>query len=268
MSYSVRYPSPALSPYVKLYWSMTGEPGEGAAHIQRIVPTGMADLIFYFEDLPENIHRPESLSSRSVVNGQQTNFFDLKVTGRLDLLSITFTPQGTRIFFNLPISEIQNRNIPLRYLAGPLADELEEKLFYAKDIKSRVEIVESFLIFNLGKKKEYDFRRIDASIKTISRERGGSSVLDLASGACLSRKQFERSFSSFVGLSPKQFLRIIRFQNAIAQKQKNPSISLTDIAYRSGYSDQSHMVREFLRISGLPPGKYFSSCDPISDYFS
>jgi len=268
MSFSVQYPSIALRPYIKQYWAMDGIVEKGTEHFQRIVPTGLADLIFYFDDLPENTVRKESYKSRSVVNGQQTNFFDLKITGRINLLSVSFTPQGTKQFFDLPISEIENKNLPLRFLAGTLADQLEEELFCQNTFKSRVALLESYLISKLGKKKEYELKRITHAVNSISRSGGNTSVNQLASGSCLSRKQFERVFTSHVGLAPKKFLRVVRFQNAIRNKQLNPGHSLTEIAHNSGYSDQSHMVREFARISGLSPRKYFASCDPVSDYYS
>lgn len=268
MGYKVQFPSPALAPYIKQYWAMEGNIGRGSEHIQRIVPNGFAELIFYFGDLPLNIDRPESQPSRSVINGQQSDFYDLKVTGALELLSITFTPQGTRLFFNMPISEIYNMNLPLRIIAGPVADQLEESLYQAKDFTARIGIIEKYFIKMLGLGQEYEFKRISHSIGLINQCRGGAAVADLAGRACLGRKQYDRTFSSFVGITPKQFLRVVRFQYAISVRQKNPAASLTSIAYSSGYSDQSHMVREFKSFSGLTPGRYFSECDPVSDYFS
>jgi len=268
MSYKVRYPSAALSPYIKQYWAMEGTVPADTGHIQRIVPSGFADLIFYFGDLPVNISRADSPSARSVLNGQQSDFYDLKVTGKLDMLSVTFTPQGSGLFFNLPPDEFFNRNLPLKDIAGPTANRLEELLFDAHSIESRIFIIEKFFTRMLGYRKHYGFRRIADSISMINLARGITNVDDLASRACLSRRQFERTFTVSVGIGPKQFLRVVRFQNAISLRQKNPSATLTEIAYQSGFSDQSHMVREFRTISGHTPGSYFSECEPVSDYFS
>jgi len=268
MDYKVQYPSPPLAPYIKQYWAMEGHLGRDAEHVQRIVPNGFAELIFYFGDLPENIDRPESQKARSVVNGQQSDYYNLRVTGSLSLLSVTFTPQGTRFFFNLPISEIYNRNLPLRILTGPVADRLEESIYEACTLKSRIEVIEKFFTRQLAMRREYEFNRITHSISHINRYRGITGVAELANMACLGRKQYERTFSSFVGINPKQFLRVVRFQNAISVRQENRTASLTSIAYLGGFSDQSHMVREFKAMSGLTPGEYFSFCEPVSDYFS
>ncbi|MDX1315387.1 MAG: helix-turn-helix domain-containing protein [Eudoraea sp.] len=268
MSFSVQYPSMALSPFIKQYWALDGNIDKGTEHLQRIVPTGLAEMIFYFNDLPVNTVRGNTRESRSVINGQQSEFYELKISGRINLLSVSFTPQGTKQFFNIPISEIQNKNLPLRFLAGAIADELEEKLYHKPDFKSRVALLEKYLIKKLGERTAYNFKRISHTVRAIARSGGNTDVKSLASSACLSTKQFERVFTGNIGLSPKQYLRVIRFQKAIRTRQLNPGYSLTEIAYNSGFSDQSHMIREFISISGLTPGKYFASCDPVSDFYS
>lgn len=267
MSFKIRYPSPAMAPYIKQYWTMNGLIKRGREHIQRVVPNGFAELIFYFNDIPANIDRPDSPAARSVISGQQSAYYDLRVSGTINLLSIMFTPHGAKQLFNIPISEIYNRNRPLRDLLGPLADQLEELLFDAPDLNSQVAIIEKYFLKQLIHRKEYEFRRIADSVATISRTRGAIEVEELAGRACLSRKQYERCFRELVGAGPKQFLRIIRFQNAINIKQTESSLSLTSLAHRAGYFDQSHLIKEFRAISGYSPGAYFAECDPVSDYF-
>lgn len=79
------------------------------------------------------------------------------------------------------------------------------------------------------------------AIELITPTKGNVSIDFLASNACLSRKQFERKFLSYIGISPKQFLKIIRFQNAIYFNQTTSFNKLTELAYKVGYYDQSHL---------------------------
>lgn len=81
--------------------------------------------------------------------------------------------------------------------------------------------------------------------------------------ACFPSGEGAISFAS----SPKQFLRTIRFQNTLHEKQKNKEISLTELAYNCGYFDQSHMIYDYKLLSGKTPSQYFSECEPYSDYF-
>lgn len=98
---------------------------------------------------------------------------------------------------------------------------------------------------------------------------GGRVDIDrLTDTTCLSYKQFKRVFSEYVGINPKEFLRIVRFQRALFTMQTQPQTSFTELAYACGFYDQSHLIREFKSFSGLTPGEYTAVCEPYSDYFS
>lgn len=120
----------------------------------------------------------------------------------------------------------------------------------------------------LTKKTNYKLPRIAASVNQINIARNTKQIPALAFEACLSRKQFERNFTELIGISPKQFLRVIRFQRALFIQQYNSSLKLTELAADAGYYDQSHMISEFKQLSGYTPKQYFSQCEPFSDYFS
>lgn len=89
----------------------------------------------------------------------------------------------------------------------------------------------------------------------------------LASHACFSRKQYERMFTENIGLTPKQFMRVVRFQYAIYRRSADKNLTLTSLAYECGYYDQSHMINEFREFSGVAPREFFASCEAMSDYF-
>ncbi len=96
------------------------------------------------------------------------------------------------------------------------------------------------------------------------------SVNELSSIACLSKKQFERLFHSFVGINPKEYTRIVRFQKALAQMQHQAGkeINQAQIAYASGYADQSHFIREFKKFCGYTPMSLLKVSNPYSDLFT
>jgi AraC-like DNA-binding protein len=68
-------------------------------------------------------------------------------------------------------------------------------------------------------------------------------------------------------MSPRQFLKTVRFQHALHTRFKQQSLSLTQLAFDCGYYDQSHMINDFKKLSGYTPGEYFACCEPYSDYF-
>ena len=115
----------------------------------------------------------------------------------------------------------------------------------------------------------YRVKRIDAAIQRIYIT-PQISVNELSSIACLSKKQFERLFLSFVGINPKEYTRIVRFQKALAQMQHQAGkeINQAQIAYTSGYADQSHFIREFKKLCGYTPVSLLKISNPYSDLFT
>jgi AraC-like DNA-binding protein len=240
----------------------------GENHIQRIVPSGLLELIFYLGNKPTSLDNKKSINSNTLITGHLNEYYDLKIEGKMSLFSIIFLPHGLSAFLNLPIQEIYNQNIPLKYVFKDDVEEIEFNLFEAKSFSKQISIIENYL-FNILKKNQinYNFERINSSIFKINQSKGLISIDKLASEACFSRKQYERVFSQFVGSSPKQFLKIVRFQNAIDQKSKNSDLNLSSLAYDCGYYDQAHMINDFKNISGMTPKQYFDDCEAYSDYF-
>lgn len=269
MDYIITKPSSFLSQYVKHYWSLQHCNSLRSEHIQRIIPSGLFELIFYFKDKPESSDEKKEVSDSILITGQLKDFHDLKISGDLELFSIYFHPHGLSMFLDLPMSEIFNHSIPLRYVLNDAVNKLEDELSSADKHEDRVKITEYFLLSRLRKnEKKYHYDKIRHLINLINREKGIVDINSLVADSFLSRKQFERVFSEIIGTSPKQFLKVVRFQNAIFEKTKNPGLNLTELAYKCGYFDQAHMINDFKTLSGYTPKHYFKDCDPFSDYFN
>jgi len=268
VSYHISKPSLFLSQYVKQYWAIDDCLPQGSEHIQRVVPNGLMELMFYLGDKPKALDENKHLSENSILSGQQKSYYDIVVSGKLSLFSISFQPFGAKLFFNIPSNEFFDQNIPLKYLLKDIASELEFELYKSVTFEEKICIVEKFLMNQLQKrKKEYEIKRIMNSVALINQSKGVIDIYTLSSTACLCRKQYERTFAEYIGSSPKQFLRTVRFQNTLHEKQRNKSIQLTELAYTCGYYDQAHMINDYKLLSGKTPTQYFSECEPYSDYF-
>jgi AraC-like DNA-binding protein len=268
MKYCISSPSEQLSRYVKHYWTIENIMPPGEKHVQRIVPNGMSELMFYLGDIPGSSDNRKDTSENSLITGQINEHYDLYVTRNLSLFSIVFQPFGLSMFFDIPAGELFNHNVPLKYILKDVVNKLESELYKAESFSERIKVVERFLTDRLIKvEKKYQLSRIEKSINLINKTKGIVSVDSLAAESCFSRKQFERVFMDQVGTSPKQFLRVIRFQNVIDQKARHNSLNLTKLSYKCGYYDQAHMSNDFQKLSGFTPRQYFSECDPYSDYF-
>lgn len=242
---------------------------EGEEHIQRIVPNGLTELTFYLNSRPKSMDTRKNITENTILSGHLKSYYDISVTGNLSMFSVSFRPFGVRMFLNIPANELYDINVPLRYLISDMADRLEDQLLEAGCFSEKVAIIESFLAFRLaGSIAAYDLKRIENSVNLITSAKGAIQVDNLSDAACLSRKQFERIFTNYIGTSPKQFLKTVRFQSSLQIKHLNPEMPLTELAYSCGYYDQSHMINDFRSLSGKTPGQYFAECDPFSDFFS
>ena len=261
-------PSKILAPYIKRYWAIENTLDKGEICVQRIVPTGMTELLLYFTPRPKILTCNKYLSDNVALYGHQNDYYDMELTEKLSVFSIVFQPQGVMQFFKFPLHEICNQNVPLKYISGQAGRDLEEKMGAAPTFHQRVDIAETYLI-NLLKINYVDFafRRINHIVELIKNNCRNVNISQMASEACLCRKQFERIFAEHIGISPKQYLKIIRFQFAIFQKQQKANLDLLDISYESGYYDQSHFINDFKTLSGLTPKQYFADNEACSDFF-
>lgn len=269
MQYFSAKPSPLLARYIKNYWALENCMPAGKVYHHRIIPTGLPDLSFYLHNRPRITETGKSFETASTLTGQQKAFYNLALSGQTTLFSVTFQPSGLAAFFPLPAKELFSLHVPLQHLlAADRVRKTEDLLYEASSFEEQVRIVEAFLIGLLRENtNDYPGERIAASIEKVNKTTGHIAVDQLAAEACYSRKQFERVFSAKVGISPGQFLRVVRFQHALHLQSVNPSHSLTQLSYMSGYYDQAHMINEFQKFSGLTPSQYFKDCAPFSDYF-
>lgn len=270
MNYYSSKPSIILSQLVKQYWAIEDSYTTGSnENILRIIPNGLMGLTFYLGEKPKAINNDnKDIHSNVIISGQQQGFYDIILPERLSIFSVLLQPYGAKMLFNIPSNEFFDKNISLRSIIKEEVNELEDKLYFAESFQARVSIIENFLIKQLIKNyNENGLNRIMHSIGLITNSKGQISIDTLSSSSCLSRKQYERIFLDSIGISPKQFLRIVRFQNSLSEKQNNKNISFTELAYSCGYADQSHMINNYKLLSGLTPSQYFAECEPVSDFF-
>lgn len=153
----------------------------------------------------------------------------------------------------VPSSELTDQIMLVDELWGDAAGELPERLA-ALNESSRLDLLESVLLRQMREPCEresaVDVRGIAAQIV---RCRGRVSINTLASAAGVSRQQLTRVFRERVGVSPKLYCRLARFQSALSFARAGESVDWARAAFELGYADQSHMIAEFRQFSSLTP---------------
>ena len=224
---------------------------------QRVYPSGNATVVFHYGS-PSKFQKKNSseyIEPGLVICGQQTNFYDLSLSGKTGMILIVFKPHGVKSFFNFPITELLNENISLQDLIKSEAIDLEDKFLNSENNKQRIIHIENFLFKRLTQNS--DFERIEHAVKFIENSNGQIKAQDIAQEVCLGIKQFERNFSKYVGLNPKKFASIVRFQKVLQMKRKFKNANMYQLAFDNGYYDQSHFNHDFKSLTGLSPKIFF-----------
>ena len=226
----------------------------------RVYTYGSIVLVFHYNNpsLFQKRNELPYIEPKTVICGQQTSYYDLALAGKTGMIFIVFKPFGAGVFFKVPMNEIENGNVALEYIIKNEALEIEDKLQKAKSIHQRIKLIEDFLLKKLIQNYK-DHEQISAMFKTINDHEGQISISTLADVSCLSIKQFERKFSEFVGLTPKKYLRIVRFQNVLQKKKNNCHKSYTSLSFDCGYYDQAHFIHDFKTITDLSPKEFFET---------
>lgn len=242
-------PGPHLSPFVRNYWTLGPTDEPGACRRQRVVPDGCIDLLF--------VRRSPTAVFKALVVGTMTRPIFEDLTAHAEYLGIRFAPGGFAYFFRTPASELTDQIVPLESLSAPSA--LVERAANASDIQTRLRIVEDALNQRLISDEPEPI--LAAVLQTVSDSQGLVSVARLARLAGWSPRHLRRVFRESVGVGPKTFCRIIRFQHALRILRHRPAPGLLQTALNAGYYDQAHFIHDFHSLYGVSPSAVFRDSD-------
>lgn len=260
-------PCKLLQPYIRYYWVFKSN-----RQLETYTyPIGCTQIIFH-KRAPLYIPELEVTQDKLTVSGQVNFSSHLCTVGNTEMIVVVFHPHAMSMFLNMPTSLFYNQEVSGYSLENKSLNELATRIFDCENNSICISHIEKWLLSQIAANitdATSKIKRIDAAIQRIYIT-PQISVNELSSLACLSKKQFERLFQSFVGINPKEYARIVRFQKALAhmQHQGSKELNQAQIAYTSGYADQSHFIKEFKRFSGYTPISLLKVSNPYSDLFT
>jgi AraC-like DNA-binding protein len=170
-------------------------------------------------------------------------------------VQVNLTPLAARMVFGVPMHELAQRVVSLEDVFGPEVRLFEERLFDAPGWNRRFELIESALAVRLEAAEppppdvEWAWRRVRSM-------RGRIRIEELAAELGCSRKHLATRFREHVGLPPKLFARVLRFNHAVEVLTSSPDATVADVAATCGYYDQAHMDRDFREFARTTPSAY------------
>jgi AraC-like DNA-binding protein len=169
---------------------------------------------------------------------------------------IRFKPGGLYKIFQLSAWQFNNRSGDAVKFLGEQIIEINNQLRETHTSR-KIELADAWLIEKLQIPKKTD-RSIDEAIQLIERSKGNISLRELEEATFTTKRTLERHFLEQVGLYPKTFSRLVRFNGAIRFIETNMHVKWRQLADSFGYYDQSHFIHEFKTLTGGLPNDYFS----------
>ena len=258
MFYQKYTPSSALQPYVMCYFIWE--------HHEQLVdplevhspPNGLCGIVFNYGDPYQSLDEKGKWQRvpYSFVAGQFTKNYTLRLHGRLGMIGIALWPAGLSNLLGMPTTVFTDQRIDLNLVLGKEAARLEQQILESETNHQRIAVLDKFLLYRLCK-TPHKVDVIDKALSSIIQHKGVLSINQLADDLCISSRQFRRRFIEKVGVSPKLFSRIKRF-NYISNLSSTSSANWKDMVYEGGYYDQAHFIRDFCAFSGRKPSDYIN----------
>jgi len=268
MFFKIIKPSRILENHVKQYWILEMEACELIGNCHRVIPHGLTEMIFNYRDLYKCTSGNDfDIQPRISMSGQKSKFSDVLPADKTGIISVMFYPLGAKQFFPFPLAEIADKSVGLENIFNREIAFLTEKLMEKCNLSQRIELIEEFLIQKLYRNFTADDHLVKESLFLINKHRGFVCLGEMLKKLKTSERQLERKFQSQIGISPKKFIRIIRFQSTIYDFQFNSNQNFTNLGYNNGYYDQSHFIKEFQLFTGYSPKEFFKYPNLYSDYF-
>lgn len=263
---------PAGTPLARAVSFVWDFQGRVTAPRERVFPNGGVELLLQLDDRYRDIRPVDGetvLTPATCVTGVHTGSFVIEAPPRpCRVIGVRLRPPAAWAVLGHPLSELSNRTTDLGLLLGRDADELAERCHELGTGPERVRRVVAWLAARLSTDRAV--RAIDPAVRhvteSISRTAGRDPIGPMREETGLSAARLADRFREQVGVTPKRYARIQRFQRTLRMLAEPDcraggcaEPSLAEVAVSAGYYDQPHMNREFRRMAGLTPGEYLRS---------
>jgi AraC-like DNA-binding protein len=224
--------------------------------IERVVPTGHIFIIFELDGIQRNTFnnktlKPNGTFSKVWISGVHKNHLSISAHQDSEMFVIQFKPFGGYPFFQFPINQLNDKVIPAQEIFGKEILDLRKFILNSLTSTKKFSQAENWLISKLDINKFPD----EALMLIINQftNQPLSNHSTIVNSYPKTQKHLISQFKKFCGHTPKIFHRIVRFNDILQQINNEQHISWSQIAYLSGYADQSHFIKEFKEFSGFNP---------------
>jgi AraC-like DNA-binding protein len=243
-----------LAAYVEKLWCC--EEYKATHRQERVLPSGRFQLII---NLAAGAGR-----AVSIVVGMRARHSILETASIQSVIGVVFRPGGAQAFFDPAADDFYDGTVPLDQLWNS-ASGLRDRLLEAPSPAARLRVLEAELQRRLGEP-----RGLHSAVRYALGEFGRAplvtGILGVARDTGFSRRRLTGLFREQVGLTPKLYCRLRRFQQVVNRIASGAPINWAQVSLEGGYYDQAHMAHEFREFSGISPGAWLASDRPFLNH--
>jgi AraC-like DNA-binding protein len=247
-------PHASVSPWVSHFFAFEIEaPAHGFT--LPLIANGFPSLIFQVSERAWIHGENRGLETLSL-NGQYVAPVHLDLRGRVALLACFFRPHVLKALFGFEASELTGARVDLELIRPARDARLKERLLEATSMAARADILRAFVLDLASRHSATVYGAASFATRAILESAGGIALSDIQARMGTTERTLQRVFDAEVGLSPRLFARICRFQSAFRRMNEGRFTALGDLAHDAGYADQSHFIRAFKEFTGMGPKEY------------
>lgn len=267
MVYRIHTPPPPLSNFIEHFFYYDGYHAEHA--MEKFLPDGSIDMLIDLTESPKKLFHDEEGTTyttfkKSWISGMKTDFIliDASVT---HMMGVHFSPGGCYPFIDLPVSELNNITVEVDSVWGNEIHSIRDAILNETSIDKKFSILENYFMLK-GKDRMENHALVHYSVKQLVQNPQMWTIKRLSDKTGVTPKHLITLFKKYVGLSPKMFSRVYKFQKVIHLIEQQKKVDWASLAYECGYFDQAHFIKEFRDFSGINPSSYLEQRGPYINY--
>lgn len=282
MFFQIIPPTPSLRPYITRYVFVRAEgstdimtPPEddprfvNGKHVQTFLPN-YGSLIF-MRNTTVDINGVKA-DGLTLVGAYQQSISMTTLSGWFEGMLLDFEPGGMHALLGIDLQQLSGKVLTAEQYGDEGLMQLDRIFKQNERAEHIAPLLDAFFLGHLPHKEDIHYARLQKVIAACDAVKGNISAAEMASAACLGERQFLRVFRTYVGIPPKQFIRLRRFHRALQSMQQQAAngnnIDLMSVALEHGYYDLSHMALEFQQMGCVSPSHFRILGIPLTADFS
>jgi AraC-like DNA-binding protein len=224
----------------------------------RILPNACVDIVLYASEASRG-EGPAAMVApphRSYVVGSTLRSFIVRSAGWRHVLGATIRPTGVERLLGLPAAVIGDTIAMLEDVMGPRAREIEDRVLSGSPEQALRRLTDVFLELWRSRDHPQPDPLAHRAVQLVEQASGRRRVDTLVDDLNVSPRRLERRFLAQVGLSPKLYSRLVRFDRAVRELGTRGTTPWSQFALAHGYADQAHFINEFREFAGVTPAEY------------